>query len=116
MLQFGQVADAIGATSSKLEKTRLLAEYFRRLDAPDLRLAATWMTGRPFSLNDPRTMQLGGSSLWRAVEALTRLDGEELGRVYLKHSDPGDWAFEVLQGMTKPRPTALQHVGATFAE
>ena len=80
MLQFGQVADAIGATSSKLEKTRLLAEYFRRLDAPDLRLAATWMTGRPFSLNDPRTMQLGGSSLWRAVEALTRLDGEELGR------------------------------------
>jgi DNA ligase-1 len=116
MLQFGRVADAIGATSSKLEKTRLLAEYFRGLDAADLRLAATWMTGRPLSLNDPRTMQLGGSSLWRAVESLTGLDGEELGRVYLKHSDPGDWAFEVLQGKTKPETTELQEVGAAFAE
>lgn len=116
MLQFGQVADSIGATSSKLEKTRLLAEYLRGLDAADLRLAATWMTGRPFSLNDPRTMQLGGSSLWRSMEALTGLEGEELSRVYLKHSDPGDWAFEVLQGRTRPEPTSLQEVGAVFAE
>ena len=116
MLQFGQIADSIGATSSKLEKTRLLAGYLRQLDPPDLRLAATWMTGRPFSLNDPRTMQLGGSSLWRAVETLTGLQGEELGRVYLKHSDPGDWAFEVLQKKTRPEPTSLQEVGAAFAE
>src|SRR5437588_927579 len=116
MLQFGKVADSIGATSSKLEKTRLLAEYFRTLEAADLRLAATWMTGRPFSLNDPRTMQLGGSSLWRAVEALTGLESEELSRVYLTHSDPGDWASEVLQGRTRPTPTTLQEVGAAFAE
>jgi DNA ligase-1 len=116
MLEFGKVADAIGATSSKLEKTRLLAEYLRRLDAADIRLAATWMTGRPFSLNDPRTLQLGGSSLWRAVEALTGLEGDELSRVYLKHSDPGDWAFEVLADKTRPLPTSLQDVATAFAE
>ena len=116
MLEFARTADAIGATSSKLEKTRLLAGYLRRLDPPDLRLAATWMTGRPFSLNDPRTLQLGSSSMWKAVQALTGADPDELGRVYLKHSDPGDWAEEVLAGHTQPEPASLQEVGTAFAE
>ena len=34
MLEFARTADAIAATSSKLEKTRLLAGYLRRLDPP----------------------------------------------------------------------------------
>ena len=116
MLGFAKTADAIAKTSSKLEKTRLLATYLRALDASDLRLATTWMTGRPFSLNDPRTLQLGGSSMWKAVAALTGANPDELGRVYLKHSDPGDWAQEVLAGHTRPVPTSLQDVGAAFAE
>jgi DNA ligase-1 len=116
MLEFARSADAIAATSSKLEKTRLLAGYFRRLGPTDLRLAATWMTGRPFSLNDPRTLQLGGSSMWKAVSALSGANPDELGRVYLKHSDPGDWAMEVLAGHTHPQPTSLQEVGAAFTE
>jgi len=41
------------------------------------------MTGRPFSLNDPRTLQLGGSSMWKAVQALSGADPDELSRVYL---------------------------------
>ncbi|TMF89538.1 MAG: hypothetical protein E6I08_04615, partial [Chloroflexi bacterium] len=74
MREFARCADAVAATTSKLEKTRLLAEYLRALEPDDLRLATTWMTGRPFSLNDPRTLQLGGSSLWKAVEAITRTE------------------------------------------
>ena len=116
MLEFARTADAVAATSSKLEKARILAGYLRRLDAPDLRLAATWMTGRPFSLNDPRTLQLGGRSMWNAVESLSGRDSDELGRAYLKHSDPGDWAEEILAGHTEPRPTSIQEVGAAFAE
>jgi DNA ligase-1 len=116
MLGFASTAGEIAKTSSKLEKTRLLSGYLRGLDAADLRLATTWMTGRPFSLNDPRTLQLGGSSMWKAVATLTGADPDELGRVYLKHSDPGDWAEEVLAGHTRPRPTSLQEVGAAFAE
>ena len=116
MLEFARTAGAVAATTSKLEKVRILADYLRRLDAADLRLAATWMTGRPFSLNDPRTLQLGGRSMWNAVASLSGKDSDELGRVYLKHSDPGDWAEEVLAGHTEPRPTSLQEVGAAFAE
>jgi len=116
MLEFARTAGAVAATTSKLEKVRILSDYLRRLDAADLRLAATWMTGRPFSLNDPRTLQLGGRAMWNAVGSLSGKDSDELGRVYLKHSDPGDWAEEVLAGHTEPRPTSLQEVGAAFAE
>ena len=116
MLEFARTAEGVAATTSKLEKVRSLAGYLRTLNGPDLRLATTWMTGRPFSLNDPRTLQLGGRSMWNAVGSLSGQDSDELGRVYLKHSDPGDWAEEVLTGHTEPQPTSLQEVGAAFAE
>lgn len=115
MQRFAETAEAIAGTSSKLEKVRILAEYFRGLAPGDLRLAVTWMTGRPFPINDPRTLGAGGSQLWRALSAL-RPDAEpdQLGAVYLKHSDPGDWAFEILQGRTHPRPTSLLDLSAAF--
>jgi DNA ligase-1 len=115
MLELARTADAVAATSSKLEKTRLLAGFLRGLGAADLRLATTWMTGRPFGLNEGRTLQLGGSSMWKAVQAITGADPDELSRVYLKHSDPGDWAQEVLAGHTKPQPASLAEVAAAFA-
>lgn len=115
MQRFAGTAEAIAATASKLEKVRVLAEYFRSLPPADLRLAVTWMTGRPFPINDPRTLGAGGSQMWRAVSALLPgADPDQLGAVYLKHSDPGDWAFEILAGRTHPRPTSLQDVGAAF--
>src|SRR5205085_5314994 len=116
MLAFARTASAIASTSSKLEKTRILAGYLAGLEPPDLRLATTWMTGRPFSLNDPRTLQLGGSSIWKAISELSGAEPAELSRVYLKHSDPGDWAEEVLAGHTEPQPTSLAEVGEAFAE
>src|SRR5947209_287359 len=114
MLEFARTASEIAATSSKLEKTRILAGYLVGLEPADLRLATTWMTGRPFSLNHPRTLQLGGSSMWKAITELSGGDPDELGRVYLKHSDPGDWAQEALAGHSEPRPAALAEVGAAF--
>jgi DNA ligase 1 len=116
MLEFARTGAAVAATRSKLAKTEVLAGYFKSLDPSDLRLAATWMTGRPFSLNDQRTMQLGGSAIWKAVQALTGAESDELSHIYLKHSDPGDWAEEVLAGHTRPEPVTLAEVGMAFAE
>ena len=67
MLEFARTADAVAATSSKLEKARILAAYLDQLDPPDLRLAATWMTGRPFRPNDPRPPPLGRRTTWNQV-------------------------------------------------
>jgi len=43
VLDFARTAEAIGATTSTREKSRLLAEYLSRLDPDDLRPAAVCM-------------------------------------------------------------------------
>jgi DNA ligase-1 len=110
VLEFARTAEAIGATSSTLEKSGLLAAYLRDLEADDLRLAAVYMTGLPFGRAERRVLKAGWATLSRAVERLSGLDPSQLGEVYLKHSDMGDWAQEVLEGRTAPKPTALQEV------
>ena len=114
MLKFSAAAEAIAATASKLEKAHRLATYLETLDPAELRLATLYMTGRAFAPNDPRTLNLGGSALWKAIGGLTDKEPAELSRIYLKHSDPGDWAAEVLVGRTRPEPLGLLDVEGAF--
>ncbi len=116
MLEFAQTAEAIGATSSTLEKSRLLAGYFRSLPPNDLRRAAVYMSGQPYGRAERRTLSLGWAAISKAVESLSGLDPHELSRIYLRHSDLGDWAFEALQGRTHPRPTSIGDVAAALEE
>ena len=85
MLDFARTAEAIGATTSTLEKTRLLAEYLRGLDPDDLRRAAVWMTGQPYGRAERKTLNLGWVAISRIVETLSGRDSEVLRRIYLKH-------------------------------
>ena len=104
MLDFARTAEAIGATTSTLEKSRLLAEYFSRLDADDLRRAAVWMTGQPYGRSERRTLNLGWVAISRIVEALSGRGAEDLRRLFLK------------QGRTRPQPTSLEEVAIAFDE
>ncbi len=110
MLQFAETAAAIAATSSTLEKTRLLAAYLRTLEPDELRLAAVYMTGRAFAQGERRVLRAGWVSISRAVERLSDIDRDELSRIFLKHSDLGDWAEEALAGQTGPEPVGLPEV------
>ena len=114
MLEFARTAEAIGATSSTLAKTRLLADYLRTLAPADLRLAAIYMTARPFGGADRRVLRLGWSSLARVVERISERPGRQLSEAYLRHSDLGDWGAEALQDKTKPEPVTLGDVAAAF--
>jgi DNA ligase-1 len=116
VLEFARTAQAIGATSSTLEKSRLLAEYLLELPPDDLRLAAVYMTGLPLGRADRRTLKAGWATLARVVEQLSGLDGGRLATVYRKHADPGDWAEEVLEGRTDPRPAALADIAEAIDE
>ena len=44
--EFAAVNDAAAATTKKLQKQAILAEYFRTLDDEDLRLAIRFAAGR----------------------------------------------------------------------
>ncbi|MDQ2944051.1 MAG: ATP-dependent DNA ligase [Candidatus Dormibacteraeota bacterium] len=110
MLDFARAGSAVGSTPATLEKTRVLAAYLRTLDDDDLRRAAVFMTGRAFSPSKRRTLGLGWSAVSKVVSSLSALDEDELGRIFRKHSDLGDWAGEALEGRTQPEPVSLQEI------
>jgi len=110
MDDFARAGSAVGSTSATLEKARILAAYFRTLDDGDLRRAAVFMSGRAFSPSKRRTLGLGWATVNKAVSSLSGRDEDELGRIFRKHSDLGDWAGEALDGRTQPEPVSLTEV------
>ncbi|HYU63896.1 MAG TPA: ATP-dependent DNA ligase [Verrucomicrobiae bacterium] len=114
MLEFARAGGAVGTTSATLEKTRILATYFRTLDEDDLRRAAVYMSGRAFPPSQRRTLGLGWSTLNKVVASVSDRDENDLGDIFRKHSDLGDWAGEALDGSTKPENVTLADVEATL--
>ena len=114
MEAFARTGEAIRATSSKLEKTRLLGEYFATLDDDTLPLAAVYFTARPFADRDQRKLNLGYAVIRNAVCDLAQVDEEALGESYMRHSDVGDVIEEVLGSHTHPHPTSLRDVHDTL--
>jgi DNA ligase-1 len=104
----------VGATSATLEKTRVLGGYFRTLNDDDLRLAATFMSGRAFAPSQRRTLGLGWRALSKAITAISGRTSAELDRLFRRHSDLGDWAGEALEGRTAGQDASLEEVAATL--
>jgi ATP-dependent DNA ligase len=96
MLLFSQTADRIAATTKKLEKTAILAEYFRSVPVEDASVAAVFFSGRPFPVWEETTLQVGGSILWRIVAELAGKSEHALTEAYRKHGDLGAVAEAVL--------------------
>src|SRR5205823_3406981 len=98
---------AIAATSSKLEKIRLLAEYLQRLDEDNLAHVAIWFTGLPFAASEHKVLQLGWALLGDALCATGGIKKPDLHQIYLKHSDLGESAFELLQSRPARSPALM---------
>jgi DNA ligase-1 len=116
MEAFARTGEAIRATSKKLEKTRLLGEYFSGLDDAELAIAAIFYSARPFADRDQRKLNLGYSVIRAAVCALAGVEEEALGESYMRHSDVGDVIQEILEGHTHPRPTTITKVRDAFEQ
>jgi len=93
--QFGRTAEAVAATTKKLEKARLLGEYFAHLADDDLSRAARYFAGQQFAQSDVRTTNVGGSILSEAMCLATGVGPESLGPRYARWGDAGDVAFEI---------------------
>src|SRR5271163_1527476 len=123
MLQFAQTAAAIAATTKKLEKTALVAQYLQSLlrdqsgtvSLEEAATAAIFLSGRPFAANDETTLQVGGALLWRVISELSGKSEHELTEIYREHGDAGSVAAEALPA----RPASglsLTGVQRTFLE
>jgi DNA ligase-1 len=91
---FARVADAVAATTKKLEKAALLGAYFHTLADDDLVRAARYFAGHQFALNDARTTNVGGGMLRDAISEVTCLDVENLRPRYVRLGDSGEVAQE----------------------
>ncbi len=94
---FARAASEISATTSKLEKIRVLAAYLQPLAGETLALATTWFSGRPFPPAQGKTLQLGWAVLRDALCEVGGLDEPALLQIFLKHSDLGETAFDIFQ-------------------
>ena len=92
---FARTAEAVAATTKKLEKAALLGAYFEQLGDDDLARAARYFAGQQFALSDARTTNVGGSILSEAMVQATRISPESLGPRYARWGDGGDVAFEI---------------------
>jgi DNA ligase 1 len=116
MRSFVQLADTVGATSKKLEKLRLISEFFRALSTSDAALAARFLSAHPFAAYDERTLGVGGRTLSRVIAETSGNTGESLTTTYLKHGDLGDMAQELLDRTHRDGDLSLAEVAALFED
>src|SRR5438552_4409077 len=92
---FARTAEAVAATTKKLQKAKLLGDYFEQLSDEDLARAARYFAGQQFAQSDVRTTNVGGSILGEAICLATGVDPASLGPRYARWGDAGDVAFEI---------------------
>ena len=74
MLRFAQTCEAIAATTKKLQKTAIVAEYLKSRTIDEAAVSAVFLSGSAFAAWEETTLQIGGSLLWRVVAELSGKD------------------------------------------
>jgi DNA ligase 1 len=112
--RLADTAAAVSSTRSKIAKRELLAALLRELSPDDLAATAVFFAGRP--LPDPTAkLGLGWVQQSAALSAAAGADEEALRAAYLRHSDFGDAAAELLAGSgSTGEPLTVAHVAGAF--
>src|ERR1035438_3162858 len=105
MLRLAEVCEQIAATTKKTEKTALVAECFRSRELKDAAVSAVFLSGRAFPAFDERTLQIGGSLLWKLVVELAGGSETALRAAYGNRGDLGAAAYDVLLAKAPTSPT-----------
>lgn len=111
-----RVADAIAATASKLEKTRLLAGLLSDLPDDDLYWATLFFTGNAFAPGSGRVMQVGFAVLQGAIQSVTGAEEQTFAQEYLKWSDVGDTARALYAEPVPPSGQTFSQLAGQFAQ
>jgi len=94
---FAVTAEAVAATTKKLEKAAILGNYLKSLSDADLSRAARYFAGHQFAQSDSRTTNVGGSIISSALSEATGFSAEDLYSRYVRLGDPGDLAAEIIK-------------------
>ena len=94
---FAAVAEAVAATTKKLEKAAILGAYLITLSDADLSRATRYFAGHQFAQSDSRTTNVGGSIISASLSEATGFSSEDLYPRYVRLGDPGDLAAEIIK-------------------
>ena len=103
--RFAQTAEAVAATTKKLEKATRLGAYLHDLPDVDLARAARYFAGHQFAMHDARTTNVGTGVLREALSEATGLAVDDLRPRYVRLGDAGEVAYEAIKA-AKPESSA----------
>lgn len=115
MQSFAATCEAISATTRKLEKTAIVANYLKSSTTGEAVVSAVFLSGRPFPEWEEATLQIGGRWLWRILAELSGKGDKELTAAYRRSGDLGTVAADVLPQRSDRGPTILE-VESTFRQ
>lgn len=112
------VADAVRATTKRLEKSAALEAYLPTLADDALAVAARFFSGLPFPRHDQRTTNVGGAAVGEALAAVTGVERDTLRARSVEVGELGDVARLVLAerpgGPPPPSGRTLLDIAASF--
>jgi len=115
MHRLAEICERIAATTKKLEKTAIVADYLRSRGQGDSAISAVFLSGRAFPAFNERTLQTGGALLWKLVVELAGGHEAALSAAYRKRGDLGSAAADVLAAVAPGSSTiTLEEVRSTF--
>jgi DNA ligase 1 len=96
MRRWAETAERIRSTRRTSEKSAIVADYLRTLDAAELANAAVFLSGRAFAERDQRKTGLGWAAIASVVEGVAAADAGALRQAYDRSSDVGTAVGDVL--------------------
>jgi DNA ligase 1 len=94
--RFAATCEQIAATTKKLQKITLVAEFLKSLPTEQAAVSAIFLSGRPFPVWEETTLQIGGRALWQIVTELSGKAESALTAAYRQFGDLGTVAQHVL--------------------
>ena len=108
MRQLSQACERIAATTKKLEKTSIVADYLKSRATDEAAVSAVFLSGTPFAVWEETTLQVGGTILWRIVGELSRQSETALREAYRRLGDLGAVAGDVLPDNQNTHTSVLE--------
>ncbi len=115
--QFASLCDELAATTKKLEKRRLMADWLKSLSVEDASRGSLYLAGQVFAETDPRVLNLGGAVLSKALAQLSGASQAAMHAAYRRHGDLGGAAEDLLASRAGQEAVlTLASVEKAFAE
>jgi DNA ligase 1 len=112
MRKLSETCEAVAATTKKLLKTAIVADYLKSRTMDEAAVSVAFLSGRAFPAWEETTLQVGGSLLWRVVGELSGKDEAEVTAAYRKYGDLGSVAGDVLAHGSEQGLNVLEVAGS----